>query len=189
MKYYISTGAVQDKNYISKIVTVVAAALLTVAVVASGVQAKTTVPGHSSSRTDTNNNGYPDAGVYVNGHYNSYYAYDASGAYHLDLGDGRVQGVSDVSLLDQATLSECNYVNNYRADFGDNAFMDAGWIQNHITCSGYDGNGSYNYLIVHETDPRYTSNEDWALWGNWEYHVLTQSGDGNLVKVQPQTNL
>jgi hypothetical protein len=39
---------------------------------------------------------------------------------------------------------------------------------------------------VHETDPRYTGNPDWAVWGNWEYHVLTETGSGNLVR-RPET--
>ena len=59
--------------------------------------------------------------------------------------------------------------------------MDHGWIQNHIKCSGYDDNGTYNYLIVSNTDPRYTENPDWAVWGTWEYHVAPESGFGNLV--------
>jgi len=35
---------------------------------------------------------------------------------------------------------------------------------------------------VHETDPRYRGNPDWAIWGTWEYHVLTISEYGNLVR-------
>ena len=143
---------------------------------------QTTVPGHGR-KADANNNGYPDVGVVVNGHYTSLYAYDANGDYYWDLGDGRVQGtVADPSLLDQSTLTTCDYVINYRATFEDNPFMDSGWIQNHIVCSGVE-RGTYNYLIVHETDPRYTGNPDWAIWGNWEYHVLTESGNGNLVRI------
>jgi hypothetical protein len=131
---------------------------------------------------DSDSNGYPDAGVVVNGHYTSLYAYDANGDWYQDLGDGRVQGtVASVDALDQATLSQCDYVNNYRATFGNDPFMDTGWIQNHIVCSGYDGHATYNYLIVHETDPRYQGNPDWAIWGNWEYKVFTESGKGNLV--------
>jgi len=48
----------------------------------------------------------------------------------------------------------------------------------------YDGTGAYNYLIVHQTDPRYTGNPDWAIWDTWEYHVLTESGSGNLVRPE-----
>lgn len=146
------------------------------------VAGKTLVPGHAKARYDADNNGFPDAGVYVVGHYESLYAYDASGDYYWDLGDGRVSGtVGSVDELDASTLTECRYVNNYRADFGNNAFMDDGWIQNHIKCAGYDDNGTYNYLIVSDDDPRYTGNPAWSVWNTWEYHILTVSGEGNLV--------
>jgi hypothetical protein len=59
--------------------------------------------------------------------------------------------------------------------------MDAGWIINTINCSGFDDNGQYNYLIVHESDPRYTGDPDLAIWGTWEYHVNVESGVGNLA--------
>lgn len=155
--------------------------LLSLLALVPAVFAGTTVPGHTN-KGDADNNGYPDAGVMVNGHYTSLYAYDANGDYYWDLGDGRIQGtVASVVDLAQETLTVCDYVNNYRADFGNDPFMNSGWIQNHINCAGYDDNGHYNYLIVHETDPRYTGNPDWAVWGNWEYHVLTESGQGNLV--------
>lgn len=151
--------------------------------VLAGGKDGTRVPGHQKERYDQDDNGYPDDGIYVNGHYTSLYAYDAEGDWYWDLGDGRIQGTVDsVDSLDQDTLTTCDYVVNYRADFGNDPFMDAGWIQNHINCSGYDDNGTYNYLIVHETDPRYRGNPDWAIWGSWEYHVLTESGQGNLVR-------
>lgn len=163
--------------------------LMTLALVASmmllGAQvasaSSTAVPGHAD-RYDKDNNGYSDAGKYINGHYTSVYAYDANGDYHWDLGDGRVFGLPSVDDLDQETLTVCDYVINYRADFGNDPFMDAGWIQNLIKCSGYDDNGNYNYFIVHESDPRYTGDPDWAVWGNWEYHGLVESGVGNVVR-------
>ena len=151
---------------------------------ALSLAASTAVPGHQG-KYDEDDNGYPDAGRYVNGHYTSVYAYDADGEYYWDLGDGRVQGtVGSIGDLDAATLTRCDYVVNYRADFGNDPFMDAGWIQNHISCRGYDDNGRYNYLIVHETDPRYRGDPDWAVWGSWEYRVLTESGNGNLVRPE-----
>lgn len=153
-------------------------------------EADTRVPGHTSARYDRDSNGFPDAGVYVNGHYTSVYAYDASGDWYWDLGDGRIYGtVGSLGALNQATLSRCDYVVNYRADFGNDPYMNEGWIQNHINCGGYDGHAQYNYLIVSRTDPRYTGNPDWAEWGTWEYHVLTQSGSGNLVKAGPQNHI
>ena len=134
---------------------------------------QTTVPGHC------------DKDGTVVGHYTSLYAYDANGDWYWDLGDGRVYGsVETVDALDQTTLTTCDYVVNYRGDFGDDPFMDDGWIQNHINCSGYDDNNQYNYLIVHESDPRYEGNPDWAIWGTWEYHVLTISGFGNLARPE-----
>jgi hypothetical protein len=48
----------------------------------------TSVPGHSVSRVDSDNNGIPDAGTYVNGHYTSVYAYDDSGKYYWQFTDG-----------------------------------------------------------------------------------------------------
>ncbi|HEY1407630.1 MAG TPA: hypothetical protein VF434_01740 [Promineifilum sp.] len=164
-------------------------AALTLLLAAAGmVLADTTVPGHTG-KYDQDNNGYPDAGMEVNGHYTSVYAYDANGDWYWDLGDGRVQGtVGSIADLDPATLTTCDYVINYRADFGNDPFMNSGWIQNLINCYGYDDNGQYNYLIVHETDPRYTGNPDWAIWGNWEYHVLTISGQGNLTGPQNHVN-
>jgi hypothetical protein len=148
--------------------------------------AATTVPGHQKSKYDSDDNGYPDVGVNVNGHYTSVYAYDANDWY-WDLGDGRIQGtVGSIDDLDPATLTRCDYVINYRGAFDNDPFMDSGWIQNHINCSGYDDDNHYNYLIVHQTDPRYTGNPDWAIWGTWEYHVLTMSGYGNLARPENQ---
>jgi hypothetical protein len=163
--------------------------LLTLLVLNSNALAATTVPGHSKSKQDIDNNGIPDAGVYVNGHYTSVYAYDANGDYYWDLGDGRIQStVSNIEELDQDTLTKCDYVVNYRADFGNTSYMDEGWIQNHIKCKGYDDKGTYNYLIVSQNDPRYTGNPEWSIWGTWEYHVLTESKSGNLVRPMNHTN-
>lgn len=171
-----------------KILVTVLALVSALALAVPAMAKSTVVPGHQ--RYDRDNNDYPDAGVYVNGHYTSLYAYDANGDWYWDLGDGRIQGTAgSVDGLDQNTLTTCDYVNNYRADFGNDPFMDAGWIQNHINCSGYDDNGHYNYLIVHESDPRYTGNPDWAIWDTWEYHVLASSGEGNLVKASPATHV
>lgn len=145
----------------------------------------TTVPGHQNSRYDSDANGYPDAGVTVTGVYTSVYAYDAADWY-WDLGDGRVQGsVGSVDELDDATLTVCNYQIQYRGTFENNPFMDSGWIKNNINCRGQD-NGAFNYLIVHQTDPRYTGNPDWSVWGTWEFHVLTESGKGNVVHARPE---
>jgi hypothetical protein len=179
-----------------KIATALAVAGLAIGVSASVAAAdSTTVPGQTpggkGKNVDADDDGYPDAGVIVVGHYYSVYAYDCSGVaedcsdgdYYWDLGDGRVQGtVGSVDELDQETLTVCDYVVNYKGDFGNDPFLNSGNIDNHINCSGYDDNGHYNYQIVHQSDPRYRGNPDWAIWGEWEYHVLTESGAGNLVR-------
>ncbi|MDX1691609.1 MAG: hypothetical protein R3290_11365 [Acidimicrobiia bacterium] len=165
-----------------KTLLVLGLALLMVLMAVPAAGAGTRVKGHEKARYDQDDNGYPDAGVYVNGHYTSLYAYDANGDWYWDLGDGRIYGsVGSVDDLDQATLTTCDYVVNYRADFGNDPYMDAGSIMNNINCKGYDGKAHYKYLIVHETDPRYTGNPDWAVWGSWEYKVYAVSGEGNLV--------
>jgi hypothetical protein len=145
--------------------------------------ASTVVPGQQKTKSDQDNNTYPDKGVTVNGHYTSLYAYDDSGNWYWDLGDGRITGtVFSIDDLDVETLTKCDYVVNYRGNFENDAFLDSGWILNAINCSGYDDNNKYNYIIVNESDPRYTGNPNWAIWGNWEYHVLTTSHVGNLVR-------
>ena len=160
-------------------------ALLLAFVGTGTVQAATTVPGHSKDRYDKDGNGIPDAGVYVNGHYDAYYAYDQLGGWYWDLGDGRIQGnVGSPDDLEQETLTECFYVINYRADFGNDPFMDTGAIWQRILCVGYDP-GLYIYLIVHENDPRYTGDPDWSIWGSWEYTVLAERGVGNEVHLPP----
>jgi len=190
IKYNQKTKYINNMKHLLPVFLLIIAALSVVGF--NGLTAnaaKTTVPGHSTARYDKDNNGYPDAGVYVNGHYTSLYAYDADGDWYWDLGDGRVQGTAgSVDELNSETLTTCDYVNNYRADFGNDPFMNEGWIQNHINCSGYDDNGHYNYLIVSQTDPRYTGNSDNAEWGTWEYVVNTQSGAGNLAKSGPQNH-
>ena len=157
--------------------------VMTFALVASGtvLAAGTTVKGHQ--KYDRDGNGIPDAGVMVNGHYTSIWAVDAYGDFYWDLGDGRVYtapGIESIDDLEADTLTVCNYENNYRADFGNDPYMDTGWIINSINCVGYE-NGHYLYLIVHEDDPRYQGNPDFSIWGSWEYKVWAESGSGNAV--------
>lgn len=132
------------------------AALLTIVVAvafpAVAAAETTTVPGHTGSRTDTDNNGFPDAGVQVVGNY------------------------TDV-WVDGATT--CKLRVNYKGDFGNDAYLNSGEITNHYLCKGPDGTQTYYYQIVSNDDPRYRGNPDWAVWGTWEYHVLTQGGQGN----------
>ncbi|BDZ64109.1 hypothetical protein [Agromyces mangrovi Wang et al. 2018] len=71
----------------------------------------------------------------------------------------------------------CEYVVNYRGDFGGDPYLNDGWIFNKVTCD----DGVYTYLIVHESDPRYTGDPELAVWGTWEYVTITESGVGNTA--------
>lgn len=152
-----------SKTYVRKrtnLAIVVIGILLLSFVSIGTASAATTVPGQSGPRVDADNNGYPDEGQVVNGNYNDTYSDN----------DG-----------------DCVVRVIYQGSFENDAYLDNGWIQNHYRCVAPDGSvTTYNYLIVHETDPRYTDNPDWAVWGNWEFTVLTQGGSGNLVR--PVTN-
>lgn len=110
------------------------------------------VPGQSSSRVDTDSNGYPDAGVVVTGMFT----------------DTRVYGETT-----------CDYIVHYRGTFENNPYQDTGWISNNIMCTGGEDAGVFTYLIVHETDPRFTGTGT-PIWGTWEIQVETASGEGNL---------
>ncbi len=141
----------------------------------------TPVPGQRT-RADADGNGYPDSGRIVTGTYESLYAEDAQGDWWWDVGDGRILGtVASLEALDAATLTRCDYQVSYRGDFGNTPSLDSGWINNSVRCHGHF-RGTSHYLIVHRTDPRYTGNPEWAIWGDWEYRVLTESGFGNLVR-------
>jgi len=164
-------------------------ALLVLAIAVPALAGTTIVPGHDQERWDSDDNGYPDVGVTTNGKYTSVYAYDcdpdcATGDWFWDLGDGRTQGsVSGFDQLDPSTLTTCVYQVVYRGNFENDPYLDSGWILNTINCSGYDDNNQYNYLIVHNTDPRWTGNGIDVGWGpEWEAVVYTISHYGNLAK-------
>lgn len=148
------------------------------------------VEGESTAKSnfkDADNNGYPDEGEVVTGTYKAVYAYDANEDIYFDLGDGRVQtseGIDTIDDLDQETLTRCDYKNQYRGTYENDPYLDSGWVKNNINCKGYNDNGNYNYTIVHETDPRYTGNPDWAIWNTWEYHVYAIGGTGNNVRPE-----
>lgn len=146
-----------------------------------------------TSKTDADNNGYPDVGVVVTRHWTSLYAYDWNGDWYWDLGDGRVLGtVGSPDDLDDASYNECSYVNQSRGTFENNPYQDSGWISNHIDCNGTDGHGHWNYLMVHRTDPRFTGDAariaelDWGP--DWEFKVLTELGTGNFFKPARTTS-
>lgn len=170
-----------------RLLLLVVLGLFATSAMAAPAMAGTAVPGHDPAkfpnRIDKDGNGISDEGVVINGHYLSVYAEDANGDWYWDLGDGRVQGtVGSIDELDQATLSVCDYIVNYRASFENDPFMDYGSIHNNIRCYGYEGNSHYKYLIVHESDPRYTGNPAWSIWGTWEYQALNVSGEGNTLR-------
>jgi hypothetical protein len=127
----------------------------------------TVVPGHCSDTIPT---------TPVTGHYTSLYQEDADGDWYWDLGDGRI---FQSGVLDTEPIVSCDYQVQYRGNFGGTPFLDDGWIINAIRC---DDGTAFQYLIVHASDPRYTGNPDWAIWGTWEYHTLVVSGAGNLVR-------
>ncbi|MFC7047353.1 hypothetical protein ACFQH6_19785 [Halobacteriaceae archaeon GCM10025711] len=136
---------------------------------------------------DEDGNGIPDEGEVVTGTYKSVYAYDATGDWYWNLGDGRVRGnVESVEALDDATLTVCYYKVQYRGTFENDGFLDSGWVKNNINCKGYDDNGIYNYIIVHETDPRYRGTRTPTWGGSWEYHVDVEDKHGNKL-VRPET--
>lgn len=123
-----------------------------------------------------------DVGKMVSGEYEALYAYDDNGNWYFDLGDGREQGpAASVNELHEVTLTRCVYQVQYRGKFGDDPFLDTGWITNSINCKGYDDTGAYDYLIVHKTDSRYSGNKP-PVFGDWEYHVLSKDGDMELLR-------
>jgi hypothetical protein len=142
----------------------------------------TAVPGQAA-RSDKDENGWPDRGIVVSGHYTSVYASDAQGAWYWDLGDGRVEGsVGSIEALDAATLTRCDYVINYRGSFENDPFLDNGWITNHVRCHGFTEQKVYNSLFVHKTDHRYLGDPARAIWGDWEIHTDAISGQGNWAR-------
>ena len=154
----------------------------------AGVTALATIPvGTTLGQTadsnykDEDNNGYPDEGEVVTGAYKAVYAYDASGDYYFDLGDGRVRGTVDsIDELDQDTLTVCDYKVQYRGKFQNDPYLDTGWVKNEINCTGYDDNSNRTFIAVHETDPRYTGNGE-SIWSDWEYHVDARKKEGNVL--------
>jgi hypothetical protein len=106
---------------------------------------------------------------------------------------GAAIGIAGVGVAEAATTVPGH--TGGRTDADENGISDAGVIVSgnysdtyvdgattcklRVVCKGPDGTTTFNYQIVHESDPRYRGNPDWAVWGTWEYHVLTQGGQGN----------
>jgi hypothetical protein len=76
----------------------------------------------------------------------------------------------------------CQLVVNYRGDFGSDPYLDNGVIFNHYTCKDATGTSVFNYRIVSSDNPAYRGNPNCAEFGTWEYHTLTESGNGNVCK-------
>jgi hypothetical protein len=82
---------------------------------------------------------------------------------------------------DKVADTTCDYVVNYRGDFGGNPRLDNGWIFNQYVCE--DGSQG-TYLIVHKSDKRFTDNSERAIWGTWEIVNETVKGTGNIANPQ-----
>jgi hypothetical protein len=93
--------------------------------------------------------------------------------------DGTVTGVYEAEDGDSDVRVQ------YRGDFGEDPGLNDGWIKN--VFDNADGTRE-TYLIVHETDPRYTGNEENAIWNEWEIAVHTVSGEGNIANPHRPTN-
>lgn len=125
----------------------------------------------------------------VSGMYKSTYAYDANGDWYGEnmSNRGLESGtVGSISELDQDTLTTCYYKVQYQGSFGDDPYLDMGWIKNNVVCKGYEPDNR-NVLWVHESDPRYTGTGQPAFGGTWEVHVDSRRGEGNVLtdKVRP----
>lgn len=145
-----------------------------------------TVAAGGPQRGNGKNNGNGDS---VTGMYKSTYAYDANGdwyGYNMSNRELEAGTVSSIDELDASTLTTCYYKVQYGGSFGDDPYLDMGWIANHVVCKGYEPDNR-NVLWVHETDPRYTGDGIPAFGGSWEVHVDSQRGDGNTV-ITDQVN-
>lgn len=92
------------------------------------------------------------------------------------------QAGRDGAVTGHYTLSQggCDYIVNYRGDFGGDPYLNDGWISNQIKC---DDGSVTTYMIVHATDKRYTGNPELAIWGAWEITKQTMNGAGNVANI------
>lgn len=118
----------------------------------------------------------------VTGMYKATYAYDNNGdwwGYNLSDQGVEAGSVESIDDLEQSTLTTCYYKVQYQGSFGDDPYLDMGWIRNNIVCKGYEPDNR-NVLYVSEDDPRYTGDGK-EIWGSWEYFVDAQRGKGNVL--------
>jgi hypothetical protein len=114
--------------------------------------------------------------------YKATYAYDQNGDwYGYNLSDQGLESgsVESIDALDEATLTTCYYKVQYQGSFGDDPYLDMGWIRNNVVCRGYEPD-SRNVLFVSEEDHRYTG-EGEPIWNTWEYFVDARRGQGNVL--------
>jgi hypothetical protein len=133
----------------------------------------------AQQRGNSGNNGN---GGRVTGMYKATYAYDENGDHYWynRSNRGLEQGTVDsIDELDQETLTTCEYKVQYQGSFGDDPYLDMGWIRNNIVCTG-ENPDNQNVLYVSEEDHRYTG-EGKPIWGTWEYFVDAQRGEGNVL--------
>ena len=72
----------------------------------------------------------------------------------------------------------CTYQVSYRGDFGNDEYLDSGWIINNIRC----GKDVYHVLVVTADDPRWSADGQDIGWGaGWLAVSFTQSGAGQLL--------
>jgi hypothetical protein len=142
-----------------------------------------------ASATQRGNDKNSGNGDKETGMYKATYAYDANGNwYGYNLSNlGEESGtVGSIDELEQETLTTCYYKVQYQGDFGDDPYLDMGWIRNNIVCTGYEPDNQ-NVLYVSQEDHRYTG-EGTPIWNTWEYFVDAQRGDGNVLitdRVRP----
>jgi hypothetical protein len=115
------------------------------------------------------------------GMYKATYAYDADDWYGYNLSNAGAESgtVGSVDELDQDTLTVCEYKVQYQGSFGDDPYLDMGWIRNNVVCKGYEPDNR-NVLFVSQGDPRYTG-EGTPIWDTWEYFVDARRGEGNVL--------
>lgn len=145
---------------------------------------------NENDRYDEDDNGFPDEDVEVTGMYKALVAYDANGNQYQRNPSGRGLEYGSLDDLDPETTTKCYYKVQYRGTFGNDPYMDTGWVKNEVVCKGYEPDNR-TILWVHESDPRYTGDGKPAFGGDWEVHVDSQRGLGNVLvtdKTRPQSH-
>lgn len=152
-------------------------AILSTAVAATlGLAGVSTVSAQQRGNDGNNGNGDKETGMYK-----ATYAYDQNGdwyGYNMSNQGAESGTMNSVEDLDQSTVTVCEYKVQYQGSFGDDPYLDMGWIRNNIVCKGYEPDNR-NVLYVSEGDPRYTG-EGTPIWNTWEYFVDAQRGEGNV---------